>query len=96
MEGKTFILSVFVMSLFMAKKNVQAFPFSSMSFAYLSQGNDHAIEYCNVGCVSSVCGALTSLHNSDASEIVKGTVEKCANACSTICSKGSMNAVETA
>ncbi|EOA17637.1 hypothetical protein CARUB_v10006003mg [Capsella rubella] len=53
-------------------------------------------EYCKVGCVSSVCGALTTLQNSDASEIVNQAAGNCALACSSVCTKGSMNAVETA
>ncbi|XP_010486761.1 PREDICTED: probable thionin-2.4 [Camelina sativa] len=52
-------------------------------------------KFCKLGCVSSVCGALITLQN-DASEIVNEAVKKCANACSTVCTKGSINAVETA
>ncbi|KAL8510854.1 hypothetical protein ACS0TY_017603 [Phlomoides rotata] len=53
-------------------------------------------EYCKLGCVSSVCGAITTLQNSDASEVVNGAVEKCTNACSAFCTKGTITAVETA
>ncbi|CAL9222955.1 unnamed protein product [Arabidopsis halleri] len=54
-------------------------------------------EYCKVGCASSsLCGALTTLQNSDGSETVNGVVEQCAKACSTICTKGSKTAVKTA
>ncbi|EOA24931.1 hypothetical protein CARUB_v10018222mg [Capsella rubella] len=53
-------------------------------------------EYCKLGCASSVCGALTTLHNSDASEIVNGAAVQCTKACSELCTKGSSNAVETA
>ncbi|XP_010429492.1 PREDICTED: probable thionin-2.4 [Camelina sativa] len=134
MEGKTLIVSVLVMSLFMAHiqvdaksccpsttaRNVyntcrltgQSQPFcASLSGCKLVSGSvcppgyKHDIlentggavnEYCKVGCVFSVCSGLTTLQNSDANEIVNGAVEKCANACSTICTKGLMNAVETA
>ncbi|KAJ4873323.1 putative thionin-2.4 [Raphanus sativus] len=53
-------------------------------------------EYCNLGCVSSACGALTTLRNSDPNAIVNGAFEQCAKACSTFCTKGSMTAVEAA
>ncbi|XP_010422125.1 PREDICTED: probable thionin-2.4 [Camelina sativa] len=134
MEGKTLIVSVLVMSLFMAQIQVDAksccpstnarniynacriFGTSRQVCANLSgckivsgstcpngytkdtlENTGVAVnEYCKVGCVSSVCGALTTLQNSDANEIVNEAVEKCANACSTICTKGSINAVETA
>ncbi|XP_010450922.1 PREDICTED: probable thionin-2.4 [Camelina sativa] len=133
MEGKTLILIVLVMTLFMAQIQVDAkscCPSKIARLAYnycrLEGGNrkscaslsrckivngecpngytkdilentgDVVNEYCNVGCVSSICGALTTLHNSDSSEIVNGAVEKCVMACSTICTKGSINAVETA
>ncbi|EOA17636.1 hypothetical protein CARUB_v10006002mg [Capsella rubella] len=62
----------------------------------LENTGDAVSEYCKVGCVSSVCGALTTLQNSDASEIVNETAGNCALACSKVCNKGSMNAVETA
>ncbi|XP_010435746.1 PREDICTED: probable thionin-2.4 [Camelina sativa] len=133
MEGKTLILSVLVMSLFMAQIQVDAKSccpsttarniYNSCRFAggsrercssisgckivngkcpsgytkdILENTGDVLNEYCNVGCVSTICGALTTLHNSDASEIVSGAVENCVMACSTICTKGSINAVETA
>ncbi|XP_010464815.1 PREDICTED: probable thionin-2.4 [Camelina sativa] len=51
-------------------------------------------EYCKLGCVSSVCSALTTLGNSDGSETE--AIKKCASACSTVCTKGSMNVTETA
>ncbi|XP_057775450.1 probable thionin-2.4 [Salvia miltiorrhiza] len=52
-----------------------------------------ANEYCKLGCASSVCAAITTLQNSDASEVVNGAVEKCRQACSAFCTKA---AVETA
>ncbi|XP_010472207.1 PREDICTED: probable thionin-2.4 [Camelina sativa] len=133
MEGKTLILSVLILSLFMAQIQVDAkscCPTTTARNIYnvcrltgsprercaslsgckivsgscpngynkdiLENTNDAVSEYCNVGCVSSVCGALTTLQNSDASEIVNGAVNKCVSACSTVCTKSSMNAVETA
>ncbi|KAH0933542.1 hypothetical protein BRARA_C02750 [Brassica rapa] len=62
----------------------------------LQNYGDAVNEYCKLGCASSVCGALTTLKNSDASEIVKGAVSQCTNACSNFCTKGSAKAVETA
>ncbi|XP_057776168.1 probable thionin-2.4 [Salvia miltiorrhiza] len=47
-------------------------------------------EYCKLGCASSVCAAITTLQNSDASEVVNGAVEKCNQACSAFCTKGSI------
>ncbi|XP_010467683.1 PREDICTED: probable thionin-2.4 [Camelina sativa] len=133
MEGKTLIVSVLLMSLFMAQIQVDAkscCPNTTARNIYntcrlgggsralcanlsgckivngkcpngythdiLENTGDAVNEYCKLGCVSSVCGALTTLQNSDASEIVNGAVEKCANACLTVCTKNSMNAVETA
>ncbi|XP_010435773.1 PREDICTED: probable thionin-2.4 [Camelina sativa] len=55
----------------------------------LQNTGDEVSEYCNVGCLSSLCGALTTLQNSDASEIVNEAVEKCGMVCSTTCTKGS-------
>ncbi|XP_010455585.1 PREDICTED: probable thionin-2.4 [Camelina sativa] len=133
MEGKTLVVSVLVLSLFMAHIQVDAkscCPSTSARNIYnvcrlsggprqvcaslsgckivsvstcpngytndtLENTGDIVEEYCKVGCVSSVCRALTTLQNSDASEIVNGAVEKCANACSTICTKSSIDAVET-
>ncbi|EOA31693.1 hypothetical protein CARUB_v10014899mg [Capsella rubella] len=133
MEGKTLILSVFVVSLFMAHFQVNAkscCPSTNARNIYnacrlmgtsrpicaslsgckivngscpggypkdiLENTGDVVNEYCKLGCVSSVCSVLTTIQNSDASEIVKGAAEKCAITCSTVCAKGSMNAVETA
>ncbi|EOA17735.1 hypothetical protein CARUB_v10006117mg, partial [Capsella rubella] len=62
----------------------------------LENTGDVVSEYCKVGCVSSVCGALSTLQNSDASEIVNEAAGNCALACSKVCTKGSMNAVGTA
>ncbi|CAA7041569.1 unnamed protein product [Microthlaspi erraticum] len=60
-------------------------------------GQGNAVnEYCKLGCAFSVCGALTTLQNSDASEIVNGAVEQCTKACSTICNKGSLAAAKRA
>ncbi|VVA97193.1 unnamed protein product [Arabis nemorensis] len=52
-------------------------------------------EYCKLGCASSVCGALTTLQNSDSSEIVNGAVEQCTKACSTFCTKAYKPTAET-
>ncbi|CAA7041573.1 unnamed protein product [Microthlaspi erraticum] len=57
---------------------------------------DAVNEYCKLGCAFSACGALTTLQNSDASEIVSDAVEQCTKACSTICNKGSLAAAESA
>ncbi|KAG2331373.1 hypothetical protein Bca52824_002553 [Brassica carinata] len=67
-------------------------------YPYTNLGNsgDAVTEYCKLGCAFSVCDALTTLQNSDASEIVNGAVAQCTNACSNFCTKGSANAVETA
>ncbi|VVA96769.1 unnamed protein product [Arabis nemorensis] len=62
----------------------------------LEKSGDVVNEYCKLGCASSMCGAMTTLKNSDASKIVKGAVEKCVKACSTLCTKGSMTAFQTA
>ncbi|EOA18095.1 hypothetical protein CARUB_v10006551mg [Capsella rubella] len=62
----------------------------------LENSDDAINEYCKLGCVSSVCGALITLENSDGNEIVNGAFEKCALACSTVCTKGSKNGVELA
>ncbi|EOA29570.1 hypothetical protein CARUB_v10016370mg [Capsella rubella] len=134
MDAKTLVLSVLVMSLFMAQIQVDAkscCPSSTARNIYntcrfggvpssicvglsgclliggskcpngytydVLENTGNAVQnYCKLGCVSSVCGALTILENSDASKIVTGAVEKCVNACSTVCTKGSMNAVEIA
>ncbi|EOA21772.1 hypothetical protein CARUB_v10002233mg [Capsella rubella] len=136
MEGKTLIVSVLVMSLFMAQIQVDAksccpsitsrnfyksccivgFPIgkcAKLSGCKIITGTtcpngyskdilentstDNVGEYCKIGCVSSVCGTLTTLQNSDASETVKGAVEKCTNACSMVCTKSSsVSAVENA
>ncbi|EOA17642.1 hypothetical protein CARUB_v10006008mg [Capsella rubella] len=133
MEGKTLIVSVLVMSLFMAQIQVDAkscCPTSTARNIYntcrvvggsrpscaglsgckivdgscpngytnenLENTGDVVSGYCKVGCVSSVCGGLTTLQNSDASEIVNEAAGNCALACSKVCNKGSMNAVGTA
>ncbi|XP_020866166.1 thionin-2.2-like [Arabidopsis lyrata subsp. lyrata] len=75
MEYKNVILSVFIMSLVLAQIQVEA------------RVCDAINEYCNLGCASSMCGALTTLQNSGASEIVNEAVEKCTKACSTLCTK---------
>ncbi|XP_010454564.1 PREDICTED: probable thionin-2.4 [Camelina sativa] len=62
----------------------------------LGIAGDTVTEYCNLGCTSSVCGALTTLRDSDPSETVNGAVEQCVEICSTLCTKGSITAVETA
>ncbi|CAH8332779.1 unnamed protein product [Eruca vesicaria subsp. sativa] len=60
------------------------------------KSGDAVNEYCKLGCASSVCGALTTLKNSEESEIVDGAVVQCTNACANLCTKGSADAVETA
>ncbi|XP_010461707.1 PREDICTED: probable thionin-2.4 [Camelina sativa] len=62
----------------------------------LENSGDNVNEYCKIGCASSVCGALTTLQNSDASESANGAVAQCTKACSNFCTKDSSNAVETA
>nr|AAB33010.1 crambin precursor=thionin variant Thi2Ca11 [Crambe abyssinica, seeds, Peptide Partial, 130 aa] [Crambe hispanica subsp. abyssinica] len=69
---------------------------SNLPYENLKNSGDVVNEYCKLGCASSVCGALTTLQNSDASEVVDGAVAQCTNACSNFCTKGSANAVETA
>ncbi|EOA31697.1 hypothetical protein CARUB_v10014903mg [Capsella rubella] len=132
MEGKTLVLSVLVMSLFIAQINAKSCcPSTTARNIYNTcrfgggsrpvcsglsgckiiggtkcpngythdtlENTGNAVDaYCKLGCISSVCSALTTLQNSDASEIVSGAVDRCANACSTVCTKDSMNAVETA
>nr|ABA87107.1 thionin [Salvia miltiorrhiza] len=49
-------------------------------------------EFCKLGCASSVCAAITTLQNSDASEVVNGAAEKCSQACSAFCTKASVSA----
>ncbi|KAF4358599.1 thionin-like [Cannabis sativa] len=49
-------------------------------------------EYCKLGCTSSLCDPLTTLQDSDASEVVKEAVEKCTKACFAIYTKGSITA----
>ncbi|CAH2048047.1 unnamed protein product [Thlaspi arvense] len=61
-----------------------------------SAQGDAVNEYCKLGCAFSVCGAVTTLQNSDANEIWDGAVEQCTNACSTICNKGFLTAVKSA
>ncbi|KFK26918.1 hypothetical protein AALP_AA8G310400 [Arabis alpina] len=65
-------------------------------YGNLENSDDAVNEYCKLGCGFSVCGALTTLQNSEASEVVNGAVEECTKACSTLCTKGSLGAVETA
>ncbi|XP_018474676.1 thionin-like [Raphanus sativus] len=74
------------------------YPYGTPGYPYGTFGNSGDIvnEYCKLGCASSVCGALTTLQDSDASEIVNGAVEQCTNACANFCTKGSANSVETA
>ncbi|KAF4358597.1 thionin [Cannabis sativa] len=57
-----------------------------------NNGGDYVNEYCKLGCTSSVCDPLTTLQDSDASEVVKEAVEKCTKACFAICTKGSITA----
>ncbi|CAA7042921.1 unnamed protein product [Microthlaspi erraticum] len=57
---------------------------------------DAVNEYCKLGCVSSVCGAITTLQSFDKSEIVDGAVEQCTKACLTLCTKGSITTRGTA
>ncbi|KAF8047546.1 hypothetical protein N665_2961s0003 [Sinapis alba] len=103
MEGKTVILSVTILSLVLAQIQVEA-----VKTCCPTTNARHIIdrclaiadavnEYCKLGCTSSVCGPLTTLQNSGASEIGDGAVEHCAEACSTLCTNGSTKlAVETA
>ncbi|XP_010415958.1 PREDICTED: thionin-2.1-like [Camelina sativa] len=62
----------------------------------LENSDDVVNEYCKLGCETSVCGAMNTLKNSDASEIVKGALEQCAKACSTFCTKSSKATLVTA
>ncbi|KAG2332832.1 hypothetical protein Bca52824_004012 [Brassica carinata] len=64
-------------------------------YAILENSGHTVNEYCKLGCASSVCGDLTTLQKSDASEIVNGAFAQCTNACSNFCTKGSAKAVET-
>ncbi|KFK42665.1 hypothetical protein AALP_AA1G023900 [Arabis alpina] len=133
MEGKTLILSVLIMILFMAQSEVEAkscCPSTNARNVYnlcllvqhprsvcarISQckivqentcppgypkdnleNSGDVNEYCTLGCVSSVCGAITTLQGSDENEIVNGAVEQCTKACSTFCAKGSLTPLKTA
>ncbi|XP_018462017.2 thionin-like [Raphanus sativus] len=62
----------------------------------IENSGDAVNEYCKLGCASSVCGGLTTLQDSDASEIVNGAVAQCTDTCAYFCTKGSAKAVETA
>ncbi|KAG7636236.1 putative thionin-2.3 [Arabidopsis thaliana] len=68
---------------------------SGFPYGSLTNSGDVVNVYCKLGCVSSLCGALTSLQKFDTSGKVNVAVERCAKACSTICTKGSKTAVET-
>ncbi|KAL0712067.1 hypothetical protein Bca4012_019045 [Brassica carinata] len=63
-------------------------------YTAVRNSGDIVNEYCKLGCATSVCGALTTLQDSDASEIVNGAVAQCTNACANFCTKGSANASE--
>ncbi|EOA17618.1 hypothetical protein CARUB_v10005983mg [Capsella rubella] len=70
---------------------------SNLPYNNLEKSGDDVNKYCNLGCASSVCSAMTTLKNFDASEIVNGAIEKCISACSTLCTKGFVKpATETA
>ncbi|KAJ4869943.1 Thionin-2.2 [Raphanus sativus] len=56
----------------------------------LENSGNNVNEYCKLGCTSSVCGAMTTVHNSGASEVVNEAFEQCAKACATFCNKGSI------
>ncbi|CAH8262278.1 unnamed protein product [Arabidopsis lyrata] len=68
---------------------------SQYPYGSLTNSGDVVSVYCKLGCVSSLCGALTSLQKSDTSGKVNEAVERCSKTCSTICTKGSKTAVET-
>uniref|UniRef100_A0A1J3CNX9 Thionin-2.2 n=1 Tax=Noccaea caerulescens TaxID=107243 RepID=A0A1J3CNX9_NOCCA len=68
------------------------YPYDSLKKT--AQGNA-VNEYCKLGCGFSLCGAMTTLQNSDANEIATGAVEQCTKVCSTLCNKGSLTAVES-
>ncbi|XP_010470237.1 PREDICTED: thionin isoform X4 [Camelina sativa] len=59
----------------------------------LQNSGEAVNEYCKLGCVSSVCGAMNTLQSSDVNEIVNGAVAQCTKACSTLCTMGSTNEV---
>ena len=55
-------------------------------------GDDDTVnEYCKLGCAFSVCSTLQN-----SGEVVNGAVENCNDACSAICTKSSLTAVEAA
>ncbi|XP_057798830.1 probable thionin-2.4 isoform X1 [Salvia miltiorrhiza] len=63
------------------------------NYSFLENTGGNAVhEYCKLGCASSVCAAITTLQNSDASEVVNEAVEKCSQACSALCTKASITA----
>ncbi|KAL0716997.1 hypothetical protein Bca4012_066319 [Brassica carinata] len=69
---------------------------SGYSNDILENSGNNVNEYCKLGCTSSVCGAMTNLHNSGSNKVVKEAFEQCANACSTFCNEGSVKpAAET-
>ncbi|CAA7041567.1 unnamed protein product [Microthlaspi erraticum] len=138
MEGKTVILSVLMMTLFMAQIQIEAAniccpslsaraTYEACSFApsqfipclplsgcmpakgdgtcppgypngilKKSGQSDAVSDYCKLGCGLSVCGAMNTLQNTDAKEIVNGAVKQCTKACSIICHKSSLVAVTSA
>ncbi|XP_062083697.1 probable thionin-2.4 [Humulus lupulus] len=63
---------------------------SGFTHDILENTGDAANEYCKLGCASSVCGAITTLQNFDAGEVVNAAVEKCTMACSALCTKYSI------
>ncbi|XP_010426003.1 PREDICTED: thionin-2.2-like [Camelina sativa] len=70
---------------------------SGSIYSRLENSGDAVNEYCKLGCASSVCSAMTTLRNSDGTEIVAGAVENCTKACSIFCTKGFVKpALETA
>ncbi|KFK23311.1 hypothetical protein AALP_AAs68437U000100 [Arabis alpina] len=60
----------------------------------LKISGDVVNDFCKLGCASSVCGTLTSRQAYDPNEIVNEAVEQCNKACSTICTKDPMTALE--
>ncbi|KAL0715130.1 hypothetical protein Bca4012_064452 [Brassica carinata] len=108
MDGKTVILSVLIMRLVMAQNQVAAETccpnYRAINIYNLCRLPAGSMKSCAKisGCIivpGTICPSgypYPVFENSEASEIMNGAVAQCTNACSTFCTKGSVNAVETA
>ncbi|KAF5175383.1 hypothetical protein FRX31_035030 [Thalictrum thalictroides] len=53
-------------------------------------------EYCQYGCESSTCKAIISALQNSGAQVMKEVMDRCTNACSELCIKGSTIALESA